>query len=103
MPNEKDDTKFFIYIYFKDQNRRLVITTLRTDSPHFKVVKSKKGEQKLEFYIPLNNIRKTFTYKYFTENQNFSDFISKNLNCLMLLYFKEIQREVKEKYQMHNL
>ena len=98
LPRENEDTKFFIFIHFKDQKRRLILTSLRTDSPHFKVKKSKNGEQKLDFYIPKNNIRKTFTYKNLTENLNFSDSILKKLNGLLFLYYKEIQKEIATKY-----
>ena len=98
LPNENDDTKFFIYIFFYDQKRRLLFTTLRSDSPHFKVTKSKNGEQKLDFYLTKNFIRKTFSYKNLTGKLEFPDFILKKLDGLLFLYFKEIHKELKAKY-----
>ena len=98
LPDEKENTKFYIYIYFKGQKERLFLTNVRTDSPHYKVKKLKNGEQKLVFYIPKNNLQKTFIYKYVTSKLIFSDSILENFNDLLFLYFKEIQKEVKAKY-----
>ena len=98
LPDEKENTKFYIYIYFKGQKERLFLTNVRPDSPHYKVKKLKNGEQKLDFYIPKNNISKTFIYKYTISKLTLSDAILENFNGLLLLYFKEIQKEIKTKY-----
>ena len=98
LPDEKEDTKFFIYVYFRGQKERIILTIIRPNSPHYKVTKLKNGEQKLDFYIPKNNIRKTFIYKYTISKLTLSDTILENFNGLLHLYFKEIQKEIKTKY-----
>lgn len=70
------------------------MTSLRTDSPHFKVVKSESGEEELKFHIPFNNFRKTFTYRYLTDDLVLPDKVSEYLDDLLILYFKEINKEV---------
>lgn len=97
LPENKNDTKFFIFVYIKDHKRRLEFS-IRPDSPHFKVIKSKEEGKKLDFYTPFKDIQRTFTVKYILENQKPSDIMWEHLRSLLLLYFKEIQREVKTQY-----
>ena len=98
LPSAAENTEHVVFIYIPDHKRRLIISSLRTDSPHFKVVKSKNGEKDLKFYIPFNNIRKTFTYKYLTYGLKLPDIVSYYLDDLLILYFKEINKEIKTNF-----
>lgn len=99
LPEDKDNTKYFIYTYMGDQPRRILFDMYKI-SPNFKVYKDEQNVKRLEFYRPNNLILRSFIYKMFLnycipdDNSYFN-----NLDYLIdlyVLYIKEMKREVNK-------
>lgn len=92
LPENTKDTKYFIYTYIYDHERRLVLDISDKKTPIFKTVKDENGNEHLEYIKPHHNIFEiSFLVQYFrdkTYNEEHSD--------VMELYVKEIKREVEK-------
>lgn len=95
LPQKGNDTKYFIYTFIDDQERRL-INNVYKPSPSFKVYKDKNGDKKLKLYKASNIPQRSFLYRYYT--YNFEPGKCKYLEDLFELYMKEIKADVNRLY-----
>ena len=94
LPEEGDNTKYFIFIYIDDHHRRIVQEKYRR-TPLFKVV-NKDGEKHLEYYKNRNILKKSFIFQWYQFNHQFP--VDEKINELFTLYMKDIINEVKKIY-----
>ena len=94
LPEEGDNTKYFIFIYIDDHHRRIVQEKYRR-TPRFKVVE-KDGEKHLEYYKSRNILKKSFIFRHYQYWHQFP--IDEKINELFTLYIKDINNEVKKIY-----
>lgn len=94
LPDKIENTKYFIYVFIKDQKLRLRKDIYRI-SPHFRIVKDKQRNERLEYYVPKNTfLKKTYINKFFSRNSR--TFRKKIYNDLSILYITEMKREVEK-------
>lgn len=88
--------KYIIYTYISDHNRRLYMD-INLSAPHFRSVNNMSSlvYQKNYFYYH------TFIYKCFKKIQ-FRYTSPKLVNELLFLYFKEIDKEIKNRFKSAN-
>ena len=92
LPSDRLNTKYFIYTYIYDHERRLKINVNDTQSPDFKVIKDKNGIEHLEYIKPHFDIMKiSFLVKYIKDKT-----YHESCTDLQILYVKEIKREVEK-------
>lgn len=97
LPENPQNTKYFIYIFINDHKYRLVQTLHR--SPKFKIKKDNQGNTSLEHFVPHKNFYiKTFLYKkishYIQTRKLKNGKYQKALDDLSLLYMTEMKKEV---------
>ncbi len=94
LPDKVENTKYFIYVFINDQKLRLRKDIYRI-SPHFRIVKDKQKNERLEYYVPRNTFfKKTYINKFFSRNTR--TFRKKIYNDLSILYITEMKREVEK-------
>ena len=95
LPKDTNSTKYVIYTYISDHNRRLLNNVWRI-SPNFEKYKTLTGKEHLRFYKTGNVLRKSFIYHFYERHYNPKGSI--RLNNLFTFYMKEIKQEIDKKF-----